>query len=387
MDTIAINNSQMRDIRLGKLLGILVFIRTMPCYLWAYENTIRPVCAILILIVCLLNISKAKWTWWIFSFIAFSYVWATVFVDHASMVTVFNFIAFAFIPVIRKELVFSTYRTFYSIVTFVLLLSIINYILYQLGLSFGGVAIDPLNKLRMHKYMMYPFLVVPMGEINYRFFSIFDEPGVVGTLCALILVGEKLNFKKKSNIIFLVAGLLSMSMFFFVGLALSVALFSNNNKRRLYMFVAIFAFWGLTQKIPVLYDTIWSRLEYNADTGMLAGDNRSGGMSGEFFESIVGSPLFFTGFGSEFAEQFAGEASLKLIIITYGFIFVFFNVLGYMILARREISNRLDWIYFLIFFFATIYQRPGFLDTFSIFLFTMVIYKYASETNVLKTKL
>ena len=77
----------------GAWLGVLLFMRTMPCYLWAYEDFLRPLCAILIMAFCVANMSKDKWTKLIFSLIASAYVWATVFVDHSSVITLFNFFA------------------------------------------------------------------------------------------------------------------------------------------------------------------------------------------------------------------------------------------------------------------------------------------------------
>lgn len=371
------------DKRVGLWLGILVFMRSQPCYLWAFEDLLRPLCSMLIMILCVVNISHEKWTKWIFLSIASAYIWASVFVDHTSIVTTFNFLAFAFIPILRKEVVLETYKVFYKIVTFFLALSIINYILFQLGINFGGINIPPLNELKSYTYIMYPFLVVPSVP-TLRFLGIFDEPGVVGTLCALILVAEKMNFTKKGNIIILVAGILSLSMFFYAAMAMSVIMFISNNRQRIICVMAILAFILLTYSNSAIYDKLWGRFEFDSSTGTFAGDNRSGGTLGVYFFLIMGSPIFYLGHGGKFVEQFQGEASLLLIIIKYGFIFVFFNLLGYALLAFREIEYKKKWLFFMLFFLATIYQRPGFTNTFSIFLYTMVIYSYASNISCSK---
>lgn len=375
--TNTINNERYR--RIGLWLGILVFIRTQPCYLWALEDVIRPLCAILIMFFCVMNMSREKWTKWILLSIAFAYIWASVFVDKTNIITIVNFLAFAFIPTLKKEIVHETYKTFYKIVAIFLAMSIVNYLLHICGIDINGKNISPLNDLKRITYTMYPFLVVP-SDASARFFSIYDEPGVVGTICAMIIVSEKLNFHKKINIIFLIAGLLSMSMFFYVGLIMGVIIFTSN-KRRIWYALAFIVFFILTYNNSVMYDTLWSRFEYDSSSGRLAGDNRTGGKVGDYFDSIVGTPIFFLGHGSEFVEQFTGEASLKLVIIKYGFIFAFFNLLGYVILSLREIKNKKEWVYFILFFFVTIYQRPGFINTASIFLYTMLIYSYASNVN------
>ena len=361
---------------IGETLGILVFMRTMPCYLWAYESILRPICAILILIICLSNISKEKWTNWIFISIASSYIWATVFIDHSNFVTVFNVLAFACIPIIKRDLVFETYRSFRRIFVFFVFLSIINYLMVLVGLDFGGIVIEPFNKLKDYKYMMYPFLVVPIQESIGRFSSIYDEPGFIGTLSALMLIAERMNLQRRSNIVLLVAGIIAFSLYFYVAMIFGFILFSSKLKHKWFYIGILFVFVIATYNNEFFYDTIWNRFEYDSEEGKFAGDNRNGGGLDYAYEAIQGTPLFFTGLGSAVAEEYSGAASLKLVILRHGLIFVLLNFIGYFILSFRQILNKKDLIVFFIFFTLTLYQRPGFYGTYSIFMYVMLIYKF-----------
>ncbi len=361
---------------IGGILGILVFMRTMPCYLWSVESILRPICAILILTICLSNISNEKWTKWIFCCIACAYIWATVFVDHSSIVTVFNFLAFACIPIIKRDLIFETYRSFRCIFVFFVALSIINYIMVFIGFDFWGRVIEPLNKLKDYKYMMYPFLVVPMQGTLGRFSSIYDEPGFIGTLAALMLIAERMNLQKRGNVVLLVAGIIAFSFYFYVAMIFGFILFSSKLKHKWVYIGMLFVFVIVTYNNEYLYDTIWSRFEYDAEEGKFAGDNRNGGGLDYAYEAILGTPLFFTGLGSTIAEEYSGAASLKLVILKHGFIFVFLNLLGYFILSLRQILNKKDLIAFFVFFLLTLYQRPGFYGTYSVFMYVMLIYKF-----------
>ena len=366
------------------VLGTLVFLRTMPCYLWSIEDYIRPTCAVLILIICLLNISKEKWTWYIFLCIAGAYIWATMFVDHSGIITLFNFLAFAFIPIIRKDLNKKTYSVFLKIFIFFVGMSILNYMLYLAGLTFGGIQIDPLNSLKTYKYIMYPFLVT--APETPRFMSIYDEPGFIGTLCGLILIAERMNFQKRGNIIILLAGLLSLSLYFYVALIWGVILFSTKLKRKWMHLVLLLSFIVLSYNNDYMYNMLWYRFEYDSSAGQFVGDNRNGGGIEQVYELIYGTPLFFTGLGSAAVEDLQGGASLKLVIIRHGFIFVALNLLGYGILAIRQINNKKDWLFFMLFFILTLYQRPGFYGTYSIFMYTMLIYKFG-ESDFLKPQI
>lgn len=169
--SIAMSPSRSTSNLVGILLGILVFIRTMPCYLWSIEDIIRPVCAVIILIICITNISKKKGTGWIFLCFACAYIWATVFVDHSGIVTIFNFLAFAFIPILKKSTIDDAYSVFRRIFIFFIFLSLLNYALYLIGVDTSILTINPLNSLKDYKYVMHPFLVTVYCCILYCFHS------------------------------------------------------------------------------------------------------------------------------------------------------------------------------------------------------------------------
>ena len=375
------------DHYLGVILGLLVFIRTMPCYFWSVEDTIRPICAILILLICVFNISKAKGTLWILLCLASAYIWAVVFVDHSGLITLLNFIAFAFIPILKKKLVFETYKTFRAIVIFFMVASIVNYLFVIFGLSFGGKVIEPLNSLKHYKYNMYPFLVTIQGDPTGRFHAIFDEPGVVGTLCGLLLIAERMNLSKKGNLVLLLAGLLSLSFYFYVALILGLILFSSRLKHRWVVLSFFVVLFFVSYNNDYLYNTLWYRFEWDDEEKTFVGDNRNGGGLADYYESIRGTSAFFTGRGTQAAEEYSGAASLNLIIVKHGFIFVFLIISGFVILAFREIKNKRDLLFFFVFFILTLYQRPGFYNTSSLFLYTIVIYVFGNSNNLVQNNI
>ncbi len=370
-----------KDKLAGTCLGVLLFMRTMPCYLWALEDFLRPLCAILIMMLCVTNMSKEKWTKIIFLSIACAYVWATVFVDHSGIITLFNFLAFAFIPTLKKSVVLETYKTFRKILVVILSLSILNYFFVLLGIDFMGIVIEPLNKLKDYKYVMHPFLVTPIGFESNRFHAIYDEPGHIGTMMGLILIAERMNLHKKGNIILLIAGLLSFSFYFYVAMIFGVVLFSKKTKRKWLNVSILIGFILVTYNNEFLYNTLWYRFEYDTETGTLVGDNRSSKSLDNAYDAIKHTSLFYTGMGSAATGDYAGSASLKLIILKHGFIFLFFNLLGYLLLAIRQIEDKKELLTFFIFFILTLYQRPGFYNTSSIFLYVIVIYVFGFNNN------
>ncbi len=377
-------NSHPFDIRLSGitafLLACLIFMRCQPFYLWPIEDVLRPTCSALIFLICLLNFEYNKTNCWILCLLMASYIWATVFVDHSGFITIFNFIALAFIPVIKKQLIYDTYKIFRLIFVIFLTLSLMNYFFVQIGLGTIPNMIEPLNDLKNYKYLQYPFFVTTQFG-GQRFMSVFDEPGALGTIAGLILVAEKFNFKKKANLIILLAGILSLSFYFYITLLLGLVLFSKNTKSKKYLIAALVVFILVTYNNDFFYQIIWSRFEWDAENGTFAGNNRTTGTFDNLYESIKWTPLMLTGLGSRAVADYSGSASLTFVIAKHGLIFCLLNIGAFFILSTREIKNRQSLLMFITFFVATLYQRPGFYSPHTIFLYSMVIYMFGSSNN------
>lgn len=373
-----ITNSKYKN--LGLFLAIIILIRSRPFYLWDYEDTLRPLCAIIVTVIAAMNLSREKWSKYIFILLASSYLWATVIVDHSGIVTVFNFLGFAFIPLIKKELILATYESFRKIFIAVIFLSFIFYVLAAFGMPKMGTFTHQ-NGPDLYTYELFPFLVRGLGKIegfNLRFQALFDEAGLVGTISGLILVAERMNLKKRGNLLLLICSLFTLSFYFYVCLAFGFIFFSKGTaKNRWKIFALCALFVAVTYRMPFFYDNLYYRFEYDADAGGFVGDNRNGWGLRDYFDSILWTPVFFTGLGSTFAEQYSGAASLYLVIVKHGFVFVVLNIGAYLLLSFREIKHKPTWLMFVIFFLLTLYQRPGLYATYSIFLYAMVIYKFA----------
>ena len=116
------------------------------------------------------------------------------------------------------------------------------------------------------------------GSLMYRFTSVFTEPGVVGTFCAFFLASSGLELKKsKKDLLFLVSGLLSFSVAFYIMLVLIIAM--KALRRGGYRLFAVLAALVLAYTVFVNVDfqnaeltTLQNRLMLT-ETG-LSGDNR-----------------------------------------------------------------------------------------------------------------
>ena len=133
----------------------------------------------------------------------------------------------AFIFSIKNNYLVSIFYRFKQIYAFILIPGLILWVLHQflgndflyLG-KFDESAIP--NQLKVDAgqgYALYPFTVVldyMLYQPIYRFMGPFDEPGVVGTISAIVLAANKFKLKNKSDFIVLFSGVASLSLAFYL---------------------------------------------------------------------------------------------------------------------------------------------------------------------------
>ncbi len=106
----------------------------------------------------------------------------------------------------------------------------------------------------------------------------YDEPGALAFwgVCALIINKLFVDNKKVERL--LIIGLIStLSLAYFIQLALYFLMFYSKNRRTSIVYIAIFfVLLKLVASLdPVFDNAIFGRMEYNEETGTITGDNRS----------------------------------------------------------------------------------------------------------------
>ncbi|MGG0237422.1 hypothetical protein [Bacillus rhizoplanae] len=207
---------------------------------------------------------------------------------------------------------------------------------------------------------------LPFGGSVDRFCSIFNEPGVVGTVSSLILISRGYILKDKRNLILFLAGVFSLSFAFWI---FCFGYFACKKKSLLLISatVMILIYFGLNENSAlkkIIDNRIVDRLVIDKDTHKLAGNNRNN----EIFDLIYADFLQnapvsqkLTGLG---VEKYTEEAvavgaiasSYKSLIIIYGFLFSFVYFL-YFIFQTIRYKN-IDVFIFGVFFLVSHYQRP-----------------------------
>ena len=251
--------------------------------------------------------------------------------------------------------------------------------------------INPLNTIKIYKYVQYPFLVYyTEGFLNFnklynlRFYGMFDEPGVIGTIVTILLFADNYNLKSKQNIILVIAGIFSFSFFFIVS-SLVYLFILFKNKYRILVICLVLSTFIFTRDNEVVKFLVWNR--FIIEDGKVKGDNRSTKRLDLVYQEFLNSDDLFWGRGAKYTsnQKLDDASSYKLLVLNYGIIPLFIICAFFTLLAITRIVRLKYLLIYLFLVFGMIYQRTGFLfDAANLFIMFGCI--FAIQSNVKKNE-
>lgn len=263
-----------------------------------------------------------------------------------------------------KKTVFLLFKKFLVFVSFI---GIICYFTYILKLSIP-YSIEPYYDGRPYQnyvnYFNISFLYI--SGTNIRICGIFNEPGWFGTTIGLILCFEKLDLKKISNWVLIIAGLLTYSLAFVIIMAVGFVLRNIENIRKWILIAALLCFAIFA--LPSIHTNneqinhLIARLEITSKG--LSGNNRSSSTVNNLLKETLTSYKCMFGYGDGYAEYINGENETKQILtiktelINFGIIgtFILYIVPLFFFLYSAHCNK--ESLLFLICFWISLYQRP-----------------------------
>ena len=212
-------------------------------------------------------------------------------------------------------------------------------------------------------YFNISFLYV--NSTGVRVCGIFNEPGWLGTILALIMCYEKFAFNKITNWIFFICGLLTFSLAFIIIIFLGFVLRNISNIRKWLPLVLVFIFFILIlPNIKTNNDQVnklIARMQITSEG--LAGNNRSSGTVDTLLTEMLSSKKAFLGYGDGYAEyensmhESKQILTIKTEIINFGIIGFFLMYVAPMFFFLFSAKSRKS-IIFVICFWISLYQRP-----------------------------
>ena len=230
------------------------------------------------------------------------------------------------------------------------------------------------------QYALYPFstrIVYNLVSEFYRFQSIFDEPGYIGTTLALILTIDKCSLKGITNKILFVGGLISLSLAFYViFFVYYVAYLAPKPIKFLkVIFLAFIIALSLysTDTGEAIVDKFLIERLYIQD-GKFSGNNRAGGLLNQQFNYFLDKASLKEKVFGLHNYKHDGSSSIKQIPIKTGYLGVFLisSIFLAFIFFYRSRVNYASLVFMMVFFLSA-FQRPGIVDPEYIYLFIVGI--------------
>jgi hypothetical protein len=264
------------------------------------------------------------------------------------------------------------YDKFITILALSLISGIFVWIIYTIGIDLPFNKLIPIHAGKVAKgtYYYHFFGSIFLQNENYpmvnRLCGVFDEPGVMGTFSALILVGNHKNKKDWRNIIFFIAGLFTLSLAFI--LILLITYFVNNLKKGL-LHITIIAFlvtfiYFIFINIDINIDfieTLQNRITFQ--DGDFVGNNRTEESFdiayNNFLKGNDGNRLLGNGINASINNpDMLGSYTYKMLIYDFGFLGFFLLIICFILIVYILYRRNIDCYILLFVFLISIYQRP-----------------------------
>jgi len=248
-----------------------------------------------------------------------------------------------------------------------------GFIFYTINL-FGDIIkpfdvfVNEVNRL----YVIYPFYVVEYPNFSYfditevwRFRSVFDEPGYLGTLAFFLLYIDSFDFSKKYNFLIFLCGLFTFSMAYYILCMIYYMLYSKEKIALILFSVMIILIFGYIyyNVNPEIMNRFISRFEIS-NTYEFAGDSRGGFMSTiDIYNSVISQDAISVLFGNgklsynhlqNGVDIRISDPTWVRIIYEYGLLYF---ILFITFLVRFSAVN-INGLLFGILFAISLYQRP-----------------------------
>lgn len=217
----------------------------------------------------------------------------------------------------------------------------------------------------------YFFFVLKGGLDQYRFYSVFDEPGVLGTLGAYLLYAAKYNLSKWYNLIIFISCLFTFSLAFYVLTFIGYMYYSTKSVRKFLYLMAGLVLIGLFVYSFLMENEVFISKVIDRTSDLGDSMDRRTGSSVSYFLEQAGLITYLFGIGVEkMAElDLLQGASYKLFIVENGLLALLVLIYAYF---KLNPCIQSDILMFNLLFWASFLQRPTAFLAWQIFIFAII---------------
>ena len=276
-----------------------------------------------------------------------------------------NILILMCIMIIPKRLCEPIVKSFRKCMIVICLLGIFFYLSYIFHIGIPYKVVNYYFELKdgqRQYYISYGLSYIYLNSNEARLCGLFNEPGYLGTICALLICLDKIRLKNIGNWVLFVAGCLTFSLAFFIIIGFYIILISIKKKSVLIIVLSLALFY-----LFVLPNIKFNSFELNnlvqritISNGKLLGDDRSNPLFDSTFASFLKGPKVLFGYGGGYSSRIAPDVStFKTFILDYGIIAFILTYGSLLLFCVFTFGKNWLCLSYIIVFFLSIYQRPG----------------------------
>jgi len=378
-----------KEFRVSLLLALIVLISNPVWFLWNIRFYIVAFLVFLLVVFLLPRLGRGDNFLAIFRKISITFLFFVYFVIISSLIGGFqlyvliSFVILLLYPLIKdkeKEIALKMITKMLAVIVFVSFIPwVVNTFIIQLPMLGGYIEYYDTKGMDsvIENYILF---IQIKHDFLIRFYSIFDEPGTLGTLSAFILYANRFDFRQKQNIIILIGGCFTFSMAFYILMLLGLLIVNLNRFKRIVVsiiYVILFViFMFLVLENNETFKTVIIDRFQNVNSSL---ENRESFYLNYFYDYFVNSSEIWFGIGRDFIlsknSLLAGQ-SYKFFIIEFGLFGFLCAVITYLSMVKKINLFQLGLF---ILFFVSFIQRPFLIQPWQILLFILII--GSSEIN------
>lgn len=268
------------------------------------------------------------------------------------------FFAISFIS-LKSEYKWTICSIFTNLFTFLLLFGIIEWVLLLFGINFFWGVVD--RDGGSQEFYQGIFILVPTYSdygLFYRFMSLCEEPGNLGTICFFLLATLDFQNNKRQFMILLLSGLISFSLGFYVLLLL----WAITQNRRLKISQILLGIVVVVVMLTMFGDFFEARiLDRVTGFDIETIDNRTNDDVDKKLQEISNDSRIVFGMGNrtfyEWEAKVGGvSAGLKNFVIQYGVFGFIILLFSFSLLIIRIRGRSKETIILLVFVWITFYK-------------------------------
>ena len=308
------------------LIACLMLFETLPKWMWNMYQLLPEIVPILILFLAYKDIARFRSNGWAIASFFIQLIVLLVFYHERSTniiglgIIIVGWIAFLPLFLCSPGFLTKCIKCFALLLAAFLACALVEHILifffniFFVAPSYGECPYNPEREYILYFFNAYindftAFTILP------RFFAFYDEPGALGNIVMVFLYCGRFDLRKWYNIVFMISGLLSFSLAFYIAMIVWYIVFGTTRVKIAFIIISVLAvyyFWNN----DYLYDLIFSRFEFT-DEG-LAGYNRERGEFTGWFDNLLITDYLFWGYRP--IQKVIYAASWKWAFALYGII-------------------------------------------------------------------